>query len=1003
MPDNGRVAVADAFRRIILQPNNVTISADDVDDGLTLTAGNFIEFVPNESGDSIQINASSTISAAFEGGNVPLVTNFQNTQASTSTTTGAVRITGGLGVGGAIYASSIQATPIGSTTKASGGFTTLTATGTTTLEGTVNVNGLDVNTSLTPLGTGTVTINPNTVGTIDKMNIGATTRGTGAFTTLSANSTATLTGAVDINGSNVNTTISPTGTGTVTIQPVGGLTINPTAAGTINNTSIGASTRSTGAFTTLTANNATTLTANTGSTDTTTGTLVVTGGVGVSENLNVGGTSNFTGSVTLTGDIAVNGGDLTSTSATFNLINSNATTVNFAGAGTAITIGSTSGYSDIRNELRVTTNTVSSSTSTGALIVTGGVGIGGSVYASAGNFGSLTSTGTVSLSPANANVTASPTGTGTVTINPATSGNINNMAIGGSTAAAGTFTSLTANGATNLNPANNDVNVNPTGTGKVVINPAAAGTIDNVNIGVTTRGSGNFTTLNSNNNVTFDGTNSTVSIQPTGTGTATFNPATTGTINNMSIGATTRSTGAFTSLAANNTVTLDTTTNNQSYTTTGAGTITISSGTTGSIDNMTVGATIAASGRFTTVTSTIATGTAPFTVSSTTKVDNLQANSASKLHTARSIALSGFITGSASFDGTSDITINTTSGGDVIALGTSTVGQYASTIAVSGNGLTATTPNADDGTAYTITSNATNANTPGTIVFREAVTGNFSAGTISAAISASTISASSTVTFNPLDANISIQPTGTGTVTINPATVGTINNTSIGASTRSTGAFTTLESNGQTRFTANITSTNTTTGTLVVTGGIGASGSIRSGATVSAGTGSFGGVSCNALTFSSGISASGLRSALSGYSLVADGFYQFAADTQTDTDITSLLWPFSNGYSYVRISCIAIYENDFAAPTARARLHKSWIQGLWYNDATSTWTIEGAALEHGAFNTDSTNFPAGAVNAGKALLVVSGTSVFLRLINRTSPSTNSRTSWTYRAEVFYAW
>ncbi len=133
MPDIGRVAVADAFRRIILQPNNVTISADDVDDGLTLTAGNFIEFVPNEAGDAIQINANSTISAAFEGGNVPLVTNFQNSQAATNTTSGAVRITGGLGVGGAIYASSIQATPVGSVTKATGGFTTLTATGTTTL------------------------------------------------------------------------------------------------------------------------------------------------------------------------------------------------------------------------------------------------------------------------------------------------------------------------------------------------------------------------------------------------------------------------------------------------------------------------------------------------------------------------------------------------------------------------------------------------------------------------------------------------------------------------------------------------------------------------------------------------------------------------------------------------------------------------------------------------------------------------------------------------------
>ena len=49
-------------------------------------------------------------------------------------------------------------------------------------------------------------------------------------------------------------------------------------------------------------------------------------------------------------------------------------------------------------------------------------------------------------------------------------------------------------------------------------------------------------------------------------------------------------------------ITFQTTTNNQSYTTTGAGTITISSGTSGTIDNMVVGGTTAAAGTFTTVT-----------------------------------------------------------------------------------------------------------------------------------------------------------------------------------------------------------------------------------------------------------------------------------------------------------------------------------------------------------------------------------------------------------------
>jgi hypothetical protein len=51
--------------------------------------------------------------------------------------------------------------------------------------------------------------------------------------------------------------------------------------------------------------------------------------------------------LTLTGDAAVNGGDLTTTASTFNLVNANATTVNFAGAGTTVNIGNASGTTTI--------------------------------------------------------------------------------------------------------------------------------------------------------------------------------------------------------------------------------------------------------------------------------------------------------------------------------------------------------------------------------------------------------------------------------------------------------------------------------------------------------------------------------------------------------------------------------------------------------------------------------------------------------------------------------
>jgi len=54
----------------------------------------------------------------------------------------------------------------------------------------------------------------------------------------------------------------------------------------------------------------------------------------------------------------------------------------------------------------------------------------------------LTLDGAFNMNPANATIQISPTGTGTLTVNPATAGTMNNMAIGGTTPAAGAFTTL---------------------------------------------------------------------------------------------------------------------------------------------------------------------------------------------------------------------------------------------------------------------------------------------------------------------------------------------------------------------------------------------------------------------------------------------------------------------------------------------------------------------------------------------------------------------------------
>lgn len=80
-------------------------------------------------------------------------------------------------------------------------------------------------------------------------------------------------------------------------------------------------------------------------------TVSSSGNISSNGNLTVDGTSSLTGNVTASSDIAVNGGDLTSTSSTFNLVNSNATTVNIAGAATSLNLGAGFGTTSINNNL----------------------------------------------------------------------------------------------------------------------------------------------------------------------------------------------------------------------------------------------------------------------------------------------------------------------------------------------------------------------------------------------------------------------------------------------------------------------------------------------------------------------------------------------------------------------------------------------------------------------------------------------------------------------------
>jgi len=155
-----------------------------------------------------------------------------------------------------------------------------------------------------------------------------------------------------------------------------------------------------------------------------------------------------------------------------------------------------------------------------------------------------TNTLTFSTSGSIANLVVS----NTFAVNPAVVGTLDNITIGATTPRAGTFSALTVNGEVVFTAANSNITISPTGTGTVTINPTNPGTINNMSIGATTPTTGVFTALSATGAVSVTGTNASVTISPTGTGIVTIAPTAVGTLNNITIGATTPSTGVFTTV-----------------------------------------------------------------------------------------------------------------------------------------------------------------------------------------------------------------------------------------------------------------------------------------------------------------------------------------------------------------------------------------------------------------------------------------------------------------------
>ena len=271
-----------------------------------------------------------------------------------------------------ISSGTVNATPIGATTASTGAFTTLTSNGNSTIgtgAGTTNSFGTGAGaTNTIGSATGTNTINGPTT-----FNQAATFSGAVTFTSapsLPLNSAMLYVG----NGSNIATAVNLSGDATITNGGV--LTVANNAIttakiiadavttakildGTILNADIAAATIdlttkvtgilpiANGGTGSVTQNFVDLTTAQTVAGAKTLSNLLTLSsagtGLSVTNNASVGGTLAVVGDQTNTGDLAVNGGDITTTSTTANLLNTAATTINLGGVATAINIGSSLG------------------------------------------------------------------------------------------------------------------------------------------------------------------------------------------------------------------------------------------------------------------------------------------------------------------------------------------------------------------------------------------------------------------------------------------------------------------------------------------------------------------------------------------------------------------------------------------------------------------------------------------------------------------------------------
>jgi hypothetical protein len=154
----------------------------------------------------------------------------------------------------------------------------------------------------------------------------------------------------------------------------------------------------------------------------------------------------------------------------------------------------------------------------------------------------------------------------------------------------------------------------------------------------------------------------------------------------------------------------------------------------------------------------------------------------------------------------------------------------------------------------------------------------------------------------------------------------------------------------------------------------------------------------------------GLLSITTNQRTIISGAYSLtsASAANTDYDISGYLSTAPTSYSFIKVMVFGQYIANTAASqntsgvagSSQSHLFKSFEQAAWCNVA-STFVLEGGTVTS-SYNGDVTNFPAGAINATKVLLVA-GTAgsgqIFLRLIQRTTPAAASATYYAFTVDI----